>query len=194
MDIDAPVIPAALLDGWRQTAESVEQPFDARIVSVHAHTVVYEDAALREELRTAAGVDYQWRFFVAARLVLRPRAPPSKALTRLVASRAHAGFEERLEERGFSGIRRTDERSRAVAGTNARVASFEALCRLADVSVRTTGRAAVRPTDDAYLLVAGAFPTAVRDSADEDLARTVEDHLDPERFDAELDDLIAAVE
>lgn len=194
MDVARPVGPDSLLVEWRETESSVEKLFDARVVSVHAHTVVWEDATLREQIRTEAGVDHQWRFAVAARLALRPRTSPSGPLTRLVANRAHDGFAERLEGRGLTGIRETGTERREIDGETAHVASYEALCRLDGVSVRTTGRVAVRPTADGYLLVGGAFPTAVRSGADAATVAAVERRLDVDRFDRELDELIAAVE
>lgn len=194
MDVPRPEFPDSSLADWRETESSVEKLFDARVVSVHAHTVVYEDATLREQIRTEAGVDHQWRFLVAARLALRPRTEPSKPLTRLVADRAHDGFADRLTDRGFAGIRQTTETRREIDGEVARVAGYEALCRLDSVSVRTTGRVAVRPMEDAYLLVGGVFPTAVRSGTDEETVAAVEARLDAERFGEELDELIAAVE
>ncbi|MFB6177208.1 MAG: hypothetical protein ABEI99_08730 [Halobaculum sp.] len=194
MEVARPSIPDSLLTGWRETESSVKKLFDARVVSVHAHTVVYEDADLREQLRSETGIDHQWRFAVAARLALRPRTEPSGPLTSLVADRAHDGFADRLADRGLTGIRQTGETEREIDGETAREASYEALCRLDTVSVRTTGRVAVRPTEDAYLLVGGAYPTAVRSGTDEATVDAVEARLDTDRFDSELDELIAGVE
>jgi hypothetical protein len=154
---------------------------------------VYDDAALRAELRESTDVDHQWRFFVTARLVLRPKAPPSRALSRLVAERAHAGFADRLGERGFDGIRKTGTETREIDGETARVATYEALCRLPTLSVRTTGRVAVRPAADGYLLAGGAYPTAVRESDDPEVGTAVAERLDPERYGTELDALIESV-
>lgn len=194
MDVARPEFPDSLLDDWRETESSVEKLFDARLVSVHAHTVVYEDATLREQIRAETGVDHQWRFAVAARLALRPRTEPSKPLTRLVADRAHDGFADRLTDRGFSGVRQTGETRRDIDGETARVARYEALCRLGTVSIRTAGRIAVRPAANTYLLVGGAFPTAVRSGADEETIAAIEARLDDTRFDRGVDELIAAVE
>lgn len=194
MEVERPRLPAALLDGWRETETSVERPFDARVVSVHAHTVVYDDAALAERLRQTAGVDGRWRFFVAARLALRPRTSPSGPLTRVVADRAHTGFADRLASRGLTDVRERGTERRTVAGTEARVARYEAVYDPGPVSVRTTARVAVRPTDDAYLLAGGAYPTAVRDGRDAETRRAVDAALAPDDFDEELAALVAAVE
>ncbi|MCO8268782.1 hypothetical protein NKF06_19930, partial [Haloferax sp. AB510] len=88
------------LDGWVRVSDATDRPFELGPVSVVARTVVYEDAAIRE--RVPATADGPWRFLFASRLEIRPHTPPSKALTKLVVKRASAGFESRLEARGFS--------------------------------------------------------------------------------------------
>ncbi|WP_435064764.1 DUF6517 family protein [Halobaculum sp. EA56] len=180
--------------GWRERERRESVAFDAKVVTVEAATVVYEDEALRERVREETGLDRLWRFFVASRLALSPPTEPSGPLTRLVADRAHAGFADTLAERGFEGVRRADPVDDAGAaariGTDARVATYEALCRLDGVDVRARGCAAVRPSGDAYLLAGGAYPTAVRRAPDDATGDALSRALEPERFREELYELI----
>lgn len=194
MGVDRPTVPADLLAGWRETEATVTRPFDARVVTVDAHTVVYDDAGLRDRIAETTGVSGRWRFFVAARLALSPQAGPSRALTRLVADRAHDGFADRLADRGLERVRERGTDRRTVAGEDARVASYEAVYDPGPVSVRTSARVAVRSADEGYLLAGGGYPTALRDSADPETGEAVAAALEPERFDEELTALIAAVE
>ncbi|WP_276239179.1 hypothetical protein [Halobaculum marinum] len=186
-----PTLPTATLDagGWRERERRETRAFDAKVVTVDAATVVYEDVDLRERLREATGLDRLWRFFVASRLTLTPSATPSPPLTRIIANRAHAGFADTLGERGFDGVRRapdaTADASESLDPAD-RLAGYEALCRLDGVGVRARGWAAVRPADDAYLLVGGAYPTAVREAPDAATADAVTAALDPERFREDL--------
>ncbi|MEZ3144656.1 hypothetical protein [Halobaculum sp. MBLA0143] len=194
MGVDRPAVPAALIAGWRETEATVTRPFDARVVTVDAHTVVYDDDDLHDRLAETAGVSGRWRFFVAARLALSPRAGPSRALTRLVADRAHDGFADRLADRGLERVRQRGTRWETVADRDARVASYEAVYDPGPVSVRTSARVAVRPADEGYLLAGGAYPTAVRGSGDPETGEAVAAAVEPERFDDELTTLIGAVE
>lgn len=182
--------------GWRERERRETTAFDAAVVTVEAATVVFEGVDLRERIREATGLDRLWRFFVASRLALSPTTATSGALTRLVADRAHAGFADTLAERGFEGVRRAPdgeaEDAATALGGAARVAGYEALCRLPDVGVRARGWAAVVPADGAYLLVGGAYPTAVRRAPDRETESAVVGTLDPDGFREELFDLMAA--
>lgn len=194
MSGEFPAVPTDALaaGGWRERERRETRAFDAAVVTVDAATVVYEDVALRDRLREATGLDRLWRFFVASRLTLSPATATSAALTKLVANRAHAGFADTLGDRGFEGVRRTGDEATdagfaaAALREDSRVAGYEALCRLDGVGVRARGWAAVRPVDGAYLLVGGAYPTALREAPDDATADAVADALDPERFREDL--------
>ncbi|MFC6786032.1 hypothetical protein [Halobaculum halobium] len=187
-----PSVPDAALaeGGWCERERRETTEFDAAVVTVAAATVVYEDRALRDRVAEETGVDRLWRFFVASRLTVSPATGPSAPLTKLVANRAHAGFADSLAERGFEGVRRVAaadvDAIDSALGDDSRVAGYEALCRLDGVDVRARGWAAVRPVAGAYLLVGGAYPTAVRTVPDERTDDALAEAFDPDRFREEL--------
>lgn len=176
--------------GWCERDRRRTTEFDAAVVTVEAATVVYEDRTLRDRVAEETGLDRLWRFFVASRLTVSPATGPSPPLTRLVANRAHAGFGDTLRARGFEGVRRVDpetvETAEGALGDDSRVAGYDALCRLDGVAVRARGWAAVRPAGGAYLLVGGAYPTAVRTAPDEPTDDALAEAFDPDRFREEL--------
>lgn len=206
-----PPVPTDALDagGWREVERGETTAFDARVVRVEAATVVFEDARLRERVRAATGLDYPWRFFVAGRLELRPAVPASRGLTALVAGRAHAGFAERLAERGLSGVRRisgpggrgaddgrTDGAERPdgtdAVGAATRLAGCDGLYRLDAASVRVRGWVGVAPDAESFVLGGGAYPAGVRDAATAELREGLAGAFDPATFEAELFGLIRA--
>lgn len=189
----SPPTDALAAGGWCERERRERTAFDAKVVTVDAATVVYEDVDLRERLREATGVDGLWRFFVASRLTLSPASAPSRALTSLVANRSHAGFADILRERGFEGVRRHDDPD-ADLGGDTTLAGYEALCRLDGVAVRARGWAGVRPVERSYLLVGGAYPTAVRDAPAEDVRSAIVSELDVDEFQSELFELMRATE
>ena len=201
MPPNPPAVPTdALADGgWREVERTDDAVFDARVVRVDATTVVFADGPLRERVRDATGLDYPWRFFVASRLAIRPSTPPSRALTGLIADRAHAGFADGLERRGLAEVRRieVEDGDRPLGGDGSgeertRVAGYGALCRPDGASVRARAWAAVRPTGGSYLFVGGAYPTAVRDAADPAAAERLAEAFDADRFERELFALMRA--
>lgn len=194
MSPSPPPVPTDALDagGWREVERASETAFDAGVVRVETGTVVFEHGGVRDRVRESTGLDYPWRFFVASRLELRPSIPSSPALSSLVADRAHAGFADRLETRGFSEVRRVERRSLDVGGRSARLAGYDALCRLEGASVRARGWVAVRPADGSYLLAGGAYPTGVREAADPAVADRLAAEFDADAFEDELFALIRA--
>jgi hypothetical protein len=195
-----PSVPANALaeGGWRERERRETTAFDAAVVTVDAATVVYEDHALCDRICEATGLDRVWRFFVASRLTVSHASGPSPALTKLVANRAHAGFAETIADRGFEGVRRADRADAASAEVelddDSRVAGYDALCRLDGVGVRARGWAAVRSSGGGYLLVGGAYPTAVRTAPDERTDDALAAALDPDRFREELFSLMRATD
>lgn len=200
-------------EGWRLVDATVETPFDVGVVTVTAHTVVFEDRRLREavaeradsgvdasgspggepepESESGSGSDRLWRFAFATRIRLRPRTRPSAALTRLVTNRAGSGFVDRLRDRGFEDVSRRDSRRFRVDDADATLAAYDAVARVGDVRLAVDGWVAVWPDGDGFLMAGGAYPTAVRDDGgDPATAAALGERLAPTEFREELFDLI----
>ncbi|KAB1188563.1 MULTISPECIES: DUF6517 family protein [Haloferax] len=179
------------LEGWVRVDESTDRPFELGFIHVLARTVIYEDASIRE--RVPATADGPWRFLFATRLEVRPRTPPSKALTRLVVNGAASGFKDQLTERGFSAIHENWRRSLAVPDGEAEVIHYETTVTFAGVRLAADAYLAVTPHEGEYLLLGGAYPKEVLDGASE-TADALHDALDPERFREELFRVIRRME
>ena len=205
-------------DGWNRTASTTETLFDVRVVSVTAHTVVFEDARLADAVRDRTGADGTWRFFFASRLRLRPQSGGSTALTGLVTDRANDGFVDRLRDRGFRDAERVESRRFAVGRTEANLRRYRAAVDVGmsagiddDVDGGDTGVGdrpdggpdgegsttvtaeaylAVWPDDGQFLVAGGAYPVRVDGARSEAVAAS----LSPERHREELFELIRSVE
>lgn len=185
-----PSVPRTSLDGWRRRETTSETVLDLGAVAVRTATVVYEDASLRDRLRAAAGLDRTWRFFFASRVSV-PGTPGPAALRSLVTHNARRAFVDRLRDRGFDGVETAGRRDLRVDGEEARAARYEASCVVESVELDVDGWLVVWPDDDGFLLAGGAYPRAVR-TAPGGVEGTVEDHLDPSAFRAELFELVRA--
>lgn len=181
MELPPPNVPEELLEGWSVSDRSIETPFDLGVVTVTAHTVVYEDERRRERIREAAGIDGRWRFIFASRVRIRPETVASNALTRIVRSRAENGFEARLTERGFDGVTKEGTRSMRIGRSTATLTRYRGRCRVGETTVPTAALFAVWPSDRDYYVAGGAYPTGVP-SALEDTAAL----FDPDADRAEL--------
>ncbi|WP_411963307.1 DUF6517 family protein [Haloferax sp. YSMS24] len=184
-----PTLPS--LDGWVRVDESTDKPFELGFIHVVARTVIYEDQTIRE--RVPATAEGPWRFLFATRLEIRPRTPPSKALTRLVVNGATSGFEDQLAERGFSDIHKNWTRSLAVPDGEAEVAHYDTKVTFAGVRLAADAYLSVTPHDGEYLLLGGAYPKEVLDG-DGEMADALREALDPERFREELFRVIRRIE
>ncbi|QCC47987.1 hypothetical protein [Halobellus limi] len=192
-------IPPPALDppaGWRLVSEEVTTPFDVRVVTVTAHTRIYEDSDLRERLAAATGAETTWRFVFASRLRISPAKSPSGPLTRLVTDRATARFVEVLGDRGFESVERADthrfDLSDGDAGSDGEegdrptveAVRFRAAVRLEDRSVPVEAYFAAWPAGDGeFLLGGGAYPLSVPDP----------ESLDPERARDELFSMLRSI-
>ncbi|MEF8780591.1 MAG: hypothetical protein V5A46_07915 [Haloferacaceae archaeon] len=164
MGVPPPAVPESMLEGWRLREDREEVPFRAGAISVRAHTLVYEDAERRRQIREAVGTqgDTVWRFYFASRLRIVPRVPASAVLTRIVESNATSQFETQLRERGFESVERAGRRTLDIEGSTARVARFEAIVPgIGGVDVAAEAHLAVAPGDREYVLAGGAYPTEV---------------------------------
>jgi hypothetical protein len=201
-DVPAPQVPVD--EDWRRVEATLDTPFDAGVVTVRAHTVVYEDAVVRERVRERTGADALWRFVFASRLALRPRTPTSAALTRLVRNRSEAGFVDQLRERGFEAVDRDATRRFRVGDVDTKLTRYDARLSVAGVELAVEGWVTVWPAqsngDPGYLLAGGAYPTTVEATADgdgtdgTDPATALREELVPGTFREELFSLIRATE
>jgi hypothetical protein len=180
MTIPPPSVPKSQLTDWRQTEQTVSTPFSTPIVSVTAHTCVYD--ADHRGLRAATGLDGPWRFFFASRIRLEPPKRPSSLLTTLVRRQVRAAFLDRLSERGFEQIRQSDDESVTIGDNEAVRYRYRARCRLAvdaaTLELPVEGYLAVWADED-YHVAGGAFPAGRPTRGPPDLASKLTDHIDP---------------
>ena len=189
--VEPPSIPEDRLADWRQAGDLSDTPFAAPGLTVTARILLYEDDRLRAAVRERTGVDRSWRFFLATRLELTPSPPVTGALRGLVASRASRGFADRLEDRGFESVERTERRSLRVGDDDARLFGYDARCRVDGVSLSVDGWLAVWAPDRSFRLAGGAYPIAVVDGGE--TTDALANCLNPSAFRAELFELIRGV-
>lgn len=189
-----PAVPTSQLDGWRLADERTDTPFDITLVTVTAHTSVYEDPDLAAAIREQTGADGPGRFFLTSHVVLKPQPPVSEALRRLVTDRAARDFEHQLRDRGFTTVDQTDRRSFSVDGADARLVAYEGTCDFGPLTLNVQGWLAVWQAERDFLLAGGAYPTHVRSSDDEAASAAIASLLRPQAFRDELFELIRSVE
>lgn len=130
-EVADPIVPADRLDagGWTLAEERTEPLFEMPGVTVRGRTRLYEDAALRDRLRAAAGVDLIPRFFFATRLSVTPSlsAGAASVVKPTVVTEARRRFAGDLRDRGFEGVEsgRT-ETIRVRSGDRARLTEYRA--------------------------------------------------------------------
>jgi hypothetical protein len=199
---DLPQVPAALLEGWRQTDQTSETVFELATVSITGHTVVYEDTDLRATVREATAGDYDrmWRFFFATRLTFSPSLPPGvgpMAVFSTVASQANSQFADDLRERGFQEISQgRRERIRVETGDRARLRTYNATLDVetpagGTMDLDLAGFLAVWTTDGQFRLAGGAYPATPIEDVLGIGAETVD--TDPAQFREDLLELIRHV-
>ena len=200
-DAADPVVPEARLarGGWELTDERVETVFELRSATVTGATKLYDDVRTREAVRSASGLDRQWRFFFATALTFRPPLASGigpKVILPTVRSEAGSTFASTLRERGFEAVSRgRKERVRTDGGDKLHLRRYSGELPLEGVgtTLSITGWVGVWHADG-FRIAAGAYPDRPVgdilgvDGPDEPLART------PAASQEELLDLIRAVE
>lgn len=196
MDIPPPSVPASRLADWQRTDRTVETPFSTPIVSVAAHTDVYEETTQRQQIREQTGVDRPWRFFFVSRIRLDPPQQPSSLLTGLIRRRVASAFVDRLSDRGFDSIRETETQQVTVGGDEGVRKRYRARCRLTVPSSPADGGSGDATEDslsvsfpvESYLAVwadedyhvaGGAYPSGTPDSGPPDLVAALAEVIDP---------------
>ncbi|AUV81710.1 hypothetical protein C2R22_08655 [Salinigranum rubrum] len=187
----APSVPSLDERGWERTDERREVRFELPTMRVLAHTLVYEDRALRMRVREATGVDHTWRFFFATRLAFDPPLPPltgNASVYGTVRSEAREAFVDDLRARGVDRIERgRTDRTRTETGDRVSLTRYRGRYRLerAGVDVPVAGVLGVWTHDGDFRLAGGWYP-------DQSLAVTLSDapETDPNAFRNELLDLV----
>lgn len=165
---DVPTVPTDRLatDGWTEVDREHRTRFELPTMRVVGHTVVYEDARLREAVRERIGLDRPWRFFFATRLEFVPPLAPGigPAMVRpTVVTEARREFADDLRNRGFTDVRRGKrQRVRVETGDRADLTKFGARYRIdpADVEAPNDGTNGANRVRD--LPVAGWIAVWVR--------------------------------
>jgi hypothetical protein len=180
MALPPPSVPASRLTDWRQTEQTIDTPFSTPVVSVTAHTCVYD--ADHRKLQASTGLDGPWRFFFASRIRLDPPKRPSSLLTALVRRQVTAAFVDRLSERGFEMIRKSGTKQVTIGDSEGVRYRYRARCRLmvesATLEVPVEGYLAVWADDD-YHVAGGAYPAGRPTRGPPELASKLTDHIDP---------------
>jgi hypothetical protein len=180
--------------GWALAEESTETLFELSAARVVGRTRVYEDAALRDAVRKASGVDQLCRFFFATAVEFSPPLAPGVApmVKPTVASEARREFAADLEARGFADVDRGRTRNvRVDSGARARLTDYRAVYPLraegVSVDLRVRGFLAVW-LDDGFRIAGGAYP----ESGLEDLLSDADVEPDGTAYREELLALIRA--
>jgi hypothetical protein len=187
----APSIPSLDERGWERTDERREVRLELPTMRVLAHTLVYEDTALRVRVRETTGVDHTWRFFFATRLAFDPPLPPltgNASVYGTVRSEARQAFVEDLRARGVDRIERgRTDRPRTETGDRVSLTRYRGRYRLEreGVDVPVAGVLGVWTHDGDFRLAGGWYP-------DQSLAVTLSGapETDPNAFRDELLDLV----
>jgi len=205
MDIPRPAVPSERLDGWRETDVTTKQAFSTPIVTVYTHTVVFEETAVRTEIKATTGYDHPWQFFFVSRIRLNPQRDPGTMLTKLVRRKAAAGFTDRLADRGIEQVTERDRHEQPIGDAPGLVVSYRGVVRRsispADSTAGATGgddANAGDPGDPSALLslpitavvaiwaaggdyhvAGGGVPAGPPDSGPPAVVDAVGEHLDP---------------
>lgn len=188
--VSPPAVPESVLSDsrWERTDETTETVFSLPALEVTGHTVVYEDADLRERIAAAGGPDRIWRFVFATQLEFSPSLPfgTTSLVKPRIVTESKREFAEELRERGFEAVEVGDtERIRTDSRKRARLTRYRARLTVDGERLAVEGRLAAW-YDGEFYIAGGAYPT-------DGLDRWVDD-AETERYEGELLDIIRAVE
>lgn len=135
-EVPAPEVPRERMDGWTRIDEARETPVEEEVgdatIEGKAHTVVYEDERLRDEVEAAIGeLDRPVSILAASRVAfsggLGGAAGTDAGVAEAVERAARERFESRLREAGIENIERTGATTVAVeSGAEARYRRYVA--------------------------------------------------------------------
>ena len=171
--------------GWTLSREEAETVYESLGVSVTAHTVVYEDADLRERIVEAGGEDRVWRFFFASRLDITPSPGFGmvSAARPYVVRESKETFADELRDRGFEDVAHGDTETVRIEGFRARMTPHRARLSVDGTDVRILGAVVVWHDGD-FHVAGGAYPAS-------GLEALVD--VDADAYETELLELIRAV-
>ncbi|TQQ82782.1 hypothetical protein EGH24_04905 [Halonotius terrestris] len=209
MDIPRPAVPSERLAGWAETESTVEEAFSTPVVTVHTHTVVYEEAEERGRIHQQTGLDFPWRFFFSSRIRLQPARNPSKVLTSLIRRKATDAFTDRLATRGFQQVSERHREETTIGGADGLRVEYRGVIRHEIESTSDTegsdgtgGDArglltlpvaavlAVWNADDDYHVAGGGYPAGPPDSGPNELTEYLSKTFDSAAAREKLDALI----
>jgi hypothetical protein len=198
-DASFPTVPDLADTGWELSDERVETVFELSTATVIGGTKVYDDVRTRTAVRSATGIDHQWRFFFATALTFRPPLAPGigpAMILPTVRSQAQSAFGTELRNRGFDAVTRgRRERTRTDAGDRLHLRVFTAKFDpdTFDGTLPIHGWVGVWHADG-FRIAAGAYPSQPIaqlldiETPTEPLTQT------PEEYRTELLDLIRAID
>lgn len=180
----------SLAGDWRELDVHEGVLFSLPTIRVRGHTVVLEDAELRESVRAATGgaVDQPVRFAFATHLAFDPPLSPGVGVASalpMVRDAAEREFAGDLRERGFERVSRgRRDRTRAEDGTRIALRQYDAVAPVDDGHADCEGWLGVWHRGGDVSLAGGAYLTdGVHGLA-----------LEPGRYRRELLDAITSVQ
>lgn len=220
---DYPEVPESTLeaDGWERRVRSESQVFKTPTAAILGHTLLYEDARLRDALETVGAADLLttreqgggdrmidtgddggfWRFFFATALSFRPPLAPGigpASMRPTVVSEARRSFEKDLQARGFEDVDRgRTQRVRTESGDRASLVKFTATypfeADAATDALDIEGWLAVWTTGGSFRIAGGAYPVRGLQEVLSAVEEGDRPEVDPNRYRDDLLDLIRAV-
>jgi hypothetical protein len=150
---------------WRVLNDEESVVFSLPTMRVRGHTVVHEDATLREAVREATDgdVDQPVRFAFATHLAFEPPLPPGSAVASVfptVRETAEREFATDLRERGFERVSRgRRDRTRTNDGIRVALRQYDATVPVNGARVDCEGWLGVWHAGGCVSLAGGAYPT-----------------------------------
>ncbi|MFC6951406.1 hypothetical protein [Halorubellus litoreus] len=186
-----PEKPTLSLPGnWREVNDEESVVFSLPTMRVRGHTVVHEDADLRDAVREATdgAVDQPVRFAFATHLAFEPPLPPGAGVASVfptVREAAEREFAADLRERGFETVSRgRRDRTRTDEGVRVALRQYDAAVPVNGARVDCEGWLGVWHDAGDVSLAGGAYVTRPVGGVD----------VEPGRYRRELLEAIRTVE
>jgi len=180
----------SLSEDWRELNDEESVVFSLPTMRVRGHTVVYEDAPLREAVHavTDGAVDQPVRFAFATHLAFEPPLSPGVGVASVfptVREAAEREFATDLRERGFETVSRgRRDRTRTPEGVRVALRQYDAVVPVNGARVDCEGWLGVWHDAGKVSLAGGAYVTSDVLGVD----------VEPNRYRRELLEIIRTVE